>query len=443
MSISTDHSWKNEGGLWQDPGLQRVKNSPLHYRPQPIRPEECLEPLVLTLRGPRRVGKTVALKLLIAELVEHHGVDPQRISWTSLDSLRTLAQMEAHLLELQRRDKPKMFFIDEVTAVVGWQKVIKKFRDNGVLADTCVVLTGSSAHDLKASAERMAGRRGGYQVYDRVLLPMSYEIFRQQTAASVDSYLSVGGFPFRVEQFIHSQRNREEWRPDFGMPVFDDVFFYEINRRKLSRNIAIEIIARLSQIRSSATSYESFAKAISVTKDTARNYLDALGEAFLLVTYYSYDASKSRVAPKKDKKFHWVDPSLGFFAESIRQGEALDEATRAEAVVGTELLRRHESRLWEGLAAPRNVFTWKSKAGNEIDFLIVDRSQKRLVPVEVKYQNTIVDWDFQVMEKAFGKGIIVTKNKPVQRTNTCAVPIEEFLLKSAGQTSVLGGEFAQ
>ncbi len=85
--------------------------------------------------------------------------------------------------------------------------------------------------------------------------------------------------------------------------MFDDVFFYEINRRRLDRNIAIEIAGRLSQIKSHAISTDAFAKPLSVSRETAKRYLDALGDAYLLTTIFSFDTSRARVAPKKDRKF--------------------------------------------------------------------------------------------------------------------------------------------
>jgi predicted AAA+ superfamily ATPase len=100
--------------------------------------------------------------------------------------------------------------------------------------------------------------------------------------------------------------------------------------------------------------------------------------------------------------------------------------------VGAELLRRYERRLFEGLSAPRNVFTWKSSSGNELDYLIVDRAKKILFPVEVKYQNSISDWDFQVAEKAFGRGLIVSKTAEVVREKAQAVGMSSFLFESDG-----------
>ena len=432
MRLTSENSWWNEGGLWQDPDLARVKNSRLNYRPKPFQPKDCKQSAMMTLRGPRRAGKTVSLKLLVAELVEDHGWAPRDITWTSFDTFRTLAQIEDHLTEVAKRYRPRLLLVDEVTSVIGWQRVLKKLRDNGTLTDACVLLTGSSAYDLKAGAERMAGRRGNVHAPDRVLLPMSFVNFREQVGkerGTSGNYLRVGGFPFRVEDFLRAKQ--EDWSESVGLQILDDVLFYEIGRRRLDRSIAMEIVGRLAAVKCSASSYEGFVKPLSMAKDTARKYLDAFGDAFLLATLSTFDTARNRVAPKKDRKFVWIDSSLGYLASWLRTGPEPDEATLAEWAVGSALLRESEVRLWEGLSAPRNVFTWKSSSGNEIDFLIVDRSKGVRFPVEVKYQQTVSDWDFQVLERAFGKGCLVTREESRSRPKARAVMLDEFLQKGS------------
>jgi predicted AAA+ superfamily ATPase len=435
MDLSIQNSWWNLGGLWQDLDLKKAKNTKIDYNPKPILAKELSGDALFTLRGPRRSGKTVSLKLLIAELIDDHDVDPSSIVWMTLDTTRNANIMENQICELTAKYSPKYLFLDEVTSVPHWQKVIKKLRDTGTLANCNIVLTGSSAFDLKQGSERMAGRKGGAIQSDRVLLPMSYSEFRKSTSGSVEEYLQVGGFPFRVAQFQDDLKNHQKFDVLFGSEVFDDVFFYEVTRRKLDRNIALEVIFRLSQIKSSAISFEAFSKPLNMTKDTAKKYIGILGDAFLLSTFFSYDTGKNRVALKKDKKLHWVDPSLAYLGYSTKQAEVPEASTIVESVVGTELLRRHEYRLFEGVSSPRNVFTWKSSAGNEIDFLVIDRSQKLIMPIEVKYQNQIQTSDFMSMEKAFHKGILVTKSYGQTRPLSKAVSLEDFLLLNENQSS--------
>jgi predicted AAA+ superfamily ATPase len=361
--------------------------------------------------------------------------------------------------------------IDEATALTGWRRIVKKLRDDGALGRLCVLVTGSSSHDLKAGSERLAGRRGPASLPDQILLPMSFPEFLRQAglaglspspADAMRAYLDVGGFPFRVDEYLRAAARKgkpssprgdrggeaegatEEYDPLRSLQVFDDVVFYEFLRRRLDRSIALEVLGRLATVLTGATSYEAFSKPLTLSRDTAHKYLDVLGDAFLLATISSYDTGRPpascehdrrrypRVAPKKDRKLAWIDPSLGFLAAWLRQGEVAPIAARAEWLVGATLLREFESRLWEGLSSPRNVFTWRSKAGNEVDYLVVDRSRRLLFPVEVKHQRTIADWDFQVMERAFGKGLMVTAGAERERAKSRAVALKSFLTEPRG-----------
>jgi hypothetical protein len=437
MNLSHENHWHLTQGVWADPDLQRVKMTRLRYFPRPFTQEDCVPDAVCTLRGPRRAGKTVALKLLIASLIESKAFSPREIYWTSFEALRTLSQIEEKLRELWRLAQPRILFIDEVTAVVGWQRVIKKLKDEGYFAASSLFLTGSSAYDLRAGAERMAGRRGFVANPDRVLLPMSFRSFYAQVkdalpGQSVEQvfceYLKVGGFPFRVDRYLAALAQNQPFDLHSGFEIFDDIFFYEINRRKLDRNIALEVLGRLTQTSVHAISYEGFSKNLTVSRETIKRYLDALGDSFLLATVSSFDTGRGRVAPKKDRKFIWVDPALAEYPMWAGAGKPLSEPDRAEMAVGMELIRRYELRKWEGLSAPRNVFTWKSSSGNEIDFLRVDASQGIREPFEVKYQTQIRDADFQVIEKSFGKGILLTINESRTREKGVAMPAGTWCL---------------
>ena len=63
-------------------------------------------------------------------------------------------------------------FIDEITMVNNWQSAIKYLVDIGLIVNAVVILTGSSAYDLKVSSERTPGRRG--EGKDLLFLPLTF-----------------------------------------------------------------------------------------------------------------------------------------------------------------------------------------------------------------------------------------------------------------------------
>ena len=160
-----------------DPDVQKIGSSHLKYTPKPIAPADCLAPGIITLRGPRRSGKSIAVKQLILTLIQEENWDPNSILWFTAETTRTMANLERIIIGLVKECKPRMLCIDEVSGVRGWQNVIKKLVDTGTLSACVVILTGSSAYDIKTGSERMAGRRGMVANPDRILLPMDFTDF--------------------------------------------------------------------------------------------------------------------------------------------------------------------------------------------------------------------------------------------------------------------------
>jgi len=73
---------------------------------------------------------------------------------------------------------PWYLFLDEVTSVPRWQRGVTVAWDQGLTRDDFLLLTGSSAHDVKYGAEQLPGRRGSGA--DFLHLPMSFRDFCMQ-----------------------------------------------------------------------------------------------------------------------------------------------------------------------------------------------------------------------------------------------------------------------
>jgi predicted AAA+ superfamily ATPase len=304
-----------------------------------------------------------------------------------------------------------------------------------------VILTGSSASDIRRGAERLAGRRRDVErqenkaPLDRHLLAMEFSDFLRQVRgpkitaeAAVSQYLVCGGYPHRVGVLVSKIQKDEpfEWRD--GLEDIFQAASGEFERRGLNRAVGLEIISRLAELGCQAISWESFAKPLEgASRETVKSYLRFMGEAFLLGTVHSFDTARGRVALKKDRKLVWLDPALAHLAAFAGLGNVPPMEVLAEQTVGAHLLRWREPLLAEGAAFNQRVFTWKSAKGHEIDYLVVPGYKARPFPVEVKYQSMISDWDFQSMERAFGRGILVTKNTAKVRLKSKALPIHGFL----------------
>jgi len=147
------------------PHLDHLADAPFRFDVSFGLPELPREPGVLVIRGPRQAGKSTWLEGWIRRTVEAEGpgsalylsgdelLDAQELT----DSVRSLLPQYAATAPVRR------LFIDEVTAVAGWEKALKVVLDRGELRRVLVVTTGSRASDLRRGAERLPGRKGNLE----------------------------------------------------------------------------------------------------------------------------------------------------------------------------------------------------------------------------------------------------------------------------------------
>ena len=126
--------------------------------------ELSLEPPSLNfVYGPRQTGKTTGIKLLIRELLRSH--PPDSVAYLDLDILLSPAEMRRAFEYVagraaRRGVKTLYLFLDEVTSVRGWWRVVKYYIDAGLLHKAVITATGSSTVGLVETPERFPGRGG-------------------------------------------------------------------------------------------------------------------------------------------------------------------------------------------------------------------------------------------------------------------------------------------
>lgn len=155
--------------------------------------------VLISLRGPRRVGKTTLVKLLLRELFLYSLSHPDRINPLKVAYIRCdrpgldvegLANIIRDFLA-RRMDYPgdTYIFLDEVSSLRNWQIAIKDLYDAGLLTKNKVklLITGSHSLDVKRGVE-VLGLRKGVMLEggnDKLLFPMKfaeYAYYKEQLA---------------------------------------------------------------------------------------------------------------------------------------------------------------------------------------------------------------------------------------------------------------------
>lgn len=346
---------------WQNPWWRGEKSKiVLKWRERRYRwvpswlSEISLEPFSLNfVVGPRQVGKTTGLHLLIDRLLED-GVEPLRIFFLDLDLIWDLDSFKRALDDYLRMRSHEghdscYIILDEVTSLEGWWKPIKGYIDLGILDNDVLILTGSSSLRVKGNAELFPGRMGrGVEVE---ALPLSFREFlrvkgvevkrtgelerdmasllpiRERVRELFREYMEVGGFPLSV--------NRD--------PAAEESFIRstvgELLRLGRNPSLASAVVGSLFRKAPSPVSYSSIGSDVGVSYKTVRDYLEVLKGLMVVGEAPFIERGSGIVKWRKERKYFVRDP---FLTRSLAGWVGVNPLPSAvyEWVVQEHLLRR-------------------------------------------------------------------------------------------------------
>jgi len=153
-------------------------------------------PIVITVRGPRQIGKTTFLKLLILRLIGYR-IHPLKggyvikratriaknlnVIYVDCDKLgleehRELIETVVNTIDEHSKITEGKFyvFVDEVTNIKNWSRAAKGLSEI-LINKATLVLTGSHSLDVKIVSETLAGRRGEERLF-RTAIPTEPDI---------------------------------------------------------------------------------------------------------------------------------------------------------------------------------------------------------------------------------------------------------------------------
>lgn len=397
----TNPWWRSQDWASRDHDLRAARDSGLGYR------SPCLDGLVegglYLLRGPRRVGKTVAVKQAVAGLLER-GVSPLSVVHIAADGwsaseIRTAVQNVPlpPLPDGMRR----WWFIDEVTAAIGdWASQVKWLRDNDPEFITAtVVLTGSNAVKLTEAAGPLAGRRGRAPRADRTLLPIGFRTFvtlvrpgiteaarvelaELRSAATRDAYASLlpwlddlvrawelylayGGFPVAVA----AARRGEAVPPWFLDDLFAVVFREAFAVGRLSETTTSALLSRLMAAMAAPANLNRIGEDVGISHDVVARHVGYLHDAYLLWSC-PQKAERAWVPRRRAQdKLYATDPLIARLPHLRNPARPdIDPTVLTEMQLGMAL-RRAADQSGQPWAGEEFLFYVRTPARKEIDFV--------------------------------------------------------------------------
>jgi len=437
-----------------DPHMRRLADQPARFPAAIVESFDLVNPGIHTIRGPRQVGKSTDLKLLV-ERALGNVYQPREVIYLALDLLEdqpvaALSSMIERARGLAAPAARCLLLLDEVTAVGSWQVAVKELWDRGVIDRDIVVCTGSSAVDLaKGTVERLPGRRGAGR--DHLVLPQSFDVFAgasisglpaspklrlgdlltpagrdavrgmqiygPQLADALGRYLRFGGLPAALVEATTGVVEPSEQL----QRVLWDSLAREILRKGASEPAAGALLERVVRSLGSKTSWSQMAREMDVPLGrrgaahpdhrTLKDYIEllAIGYFLLIVYFWRRDADSGSIS--RQKKVYFGDPLLHHIALERSPGLPFDVPAAVENALAIALYRRYEppARQIEGFIDPSDLHVWETSKGREVDFVCGRRPG--VEAAEVKYRNRIDRRDLTGLRRAFPDRPVVMATK--------------------------------
>jgi predicted AAA+ superfamily ATPase len=412
-------------------------------------------PQIISVIGPRRIGKSTLLMQVIKRLIEE-GVRPQNLIYYSFDDPALIirrVKIEELLDQMIKKAvaatkyRPLYLFLDEIQKLDRWELYLKKYYD--LKYPVRLMISGSASSPIfKKSRESLLGR-----VKDYHLLPFSfkeYVMFNLQKQPSLFSevenlanqgqimqrmaaddpainsksvflkvpstslktnldmqmkkYMLEGGFP--EVWTLPTWQAKQEYLYDNQVKkvIYEDLILAtEFRKPELLKRFYISLLERPGmEINLSSVAKETGVKVAQIDK-----YLPLLEMTDLVYRLEKFRANPVRVR-KGMMKFYLIDLALRNAVLRLDENLLRDEGKiglYAENFVFLALKK------WQGTI---QLDYYRERQG-EVDF-IVHVSPGTYLPIEVKYRNAVTKNDIISIKKFCYKyrvenpPILVTKN---------------------------------
>jgi len=355
----------------------------------------------VVLMGPRRVGKTVLIHHVIAELLSE-GTSPQRLCYISVDhplfngvGLDDFIDLASEAAGTNLRSSDATVFFDEIQYLKQWENHVKVLVDSH--SRLKVLVSGSAAAALKLkSSESGAGR-----MTDFLLPPLTFkeylalrdrdDLVDQQTdagsprcrdleglnAAFID-YLNFGGYP----EVLESKSIRSDVDRYIKQDIIDKVLL-----RDLPQLYGIEDIQELNSLfttlafnTAGEVSLQGLSQGAGIGKNTIKKYMEYLQAAFLIRRVSRVDQTAKRFKRERNFKVYLTNPSMRAALFAPLSPDDPEFGSLVETGIFSQ---------WFHASFDLHYARWKG--GREVDIVSLTPDQRVDWAVEVKWSDRIVD----------------------------------------------------
>jgi uncharacterized protein len=412
--LSKNPWWMGKQNIEKDEDYRKWNEKKFKWNPEIVDeiPISCFS--LNFIFGPRQVGKTTSVKLLIKKLLDEKKIIPEQIFYFRCDELKDYKELADVLKEYldfreEKGIKNSYIFLDEITFADEWFRTIKENIDSGVFKNDVLTITGSVSFEVSKHAEYFPGRRGNGK--DFVVLPLSFRefikvfdgnlyeklskfqslesneikkivknnsLFKEEVGKLFNVYLKIGGFPLALESYYEKKEISTSTKETYLNWIKSDLV-----KTSKDLNISREIMKAIISKIPSAMSWEGLAKDTSIkSPKTISSYVNTFQDLFLLNIAFFIDPNDLSLDFAKNKKIHFIDPLFYDMLEEWCLINIKDfENKKVENILASHLVRFGNTNQ----NYPKQVFYWQGK--NEVD--CVARDRQNAYGFEVKWTDKV------------------------------------------------------
>lgn len=376
--------------------------------------------LIQVLRGPRQCGKSSLLLRLDPNFTELSLDDPQ---------LRLLAQNDPEVFLSQFTEKN--LFIDEIQYAPNLLPSLKRkadlFKRGNKPLKTIIRLTGSNQILMdKHVKESLAGRASFFN-----LNTLSVHEILNHSQFSIQEIIYYGGWP---ELYARNNFNIKKYLDDYISSYIekDIVLAAGIQKRAQFLTFVQLLAGRVGNL----LNYDNLAKRVRVKSQTITEWVSILEQMHIISLLQPFSTNLSSRLTKAPKIF-FLDTGLACRLQGWTSAEAIltspQQGGLFENLVYTEIYK-----LIINYGLDWKIFHWRTKDGEEVDFLLqTSPSHYLFLEAKVSQQAFSKVTQYREIKKVFNKNmpkafLCHQEGSMVLKNNIPIKSLSDFLLKEFG-----------
>ena len=328
---------------------------------------EADRPFVSVLLGTRQVGKSY----LMRNLALAFAAKGKTTAWFDLEepaTLREFTKDEETLLGILR-SAGELLFIDEFQYLKGATRVLKALVD-GPKAPKVYVSGSSSIEIHRHLDESLAGR---HRIH--IIHPLAWHgEYGWVEGADFDDYLAFGGLPGNLHEAD------EAGKRELVASILQSYIMKDIKALVREENIGAfnAIMYSLAQNEGKLVLNSSLARDARVSEPTVARHLDILAATYTCLSVPSYSTNLANEL-RKSRKVYLYDSGIrnALLKDFRKVAERPDRGGIYEAFVALSL--------WRRLGADSELRFWRSKKGEEVDFVLVSNRVPQAIEVKAAW----------------------------------------------------------